>query len=265
MRRINVSIKNKIFFSLSLANTAVNLYFKCKLFFFTLFSSILKYFHIISKFKIRINNLNFFVYMSPNSDISIFDKIFIQKEYNINLDNNPRVIMDLGSNVGFSTLYFKSLFPKVTIYAFEPNPEIFKKLSLNCSQFKDIKAFSCAVSDRDRKGEFFIDTKSSLGSSSIRRSNENIRISVDFRGLDSIIEELNLTSIDLLKFDIEGSEYLVFKNSKKINIINNIIGEIHIDLGDFLLEDFLLMFKNDFYIETKKISKSRYIFRAKRK
>lgn len=264
MKRFYINIKNKISFSFNISKMASTVYYKCKFFLFVFLSLILKHFRIRSKFKIRVNKLNFFVNMLT-SDIPIFDKMFLQEEYNIKFTNDPKIILDLGSNVGFSTLYFKSLFPGATIYAFEPNPRILKNLSLNCSQFNDIKFFPYAISDTDRDGEFFIDTKSSLGSSSIRRSDNNIKISVSFRKLDSVIDELGITSIDLLKFDIEGSEYLAFKNSKKISTINNFIGEIHLDLGNFLLEDFVSIFKDDFNTEVRKISDSRYIFKATRK
>src|SRR3989442_1502451 len=40
-------------------------------------------------------------------------------------------IIDCGSNVGVSVLYFKSLFPKARILAFEPDPKVFACLEEN--------------------------------------------------------------------------------------------------------------------------------------
>jgi hypothetical protein len=39
------------------------------------------------------------------------------------------VILDVGAHYGESVVYFKTLFPKASIYSFEPDPDSYKTLS----------------------------------------------------------------------------------------------------------------------------------------
>jgi len=48
--------------------------------------------------------------------------------------------------------------------------------------------------------------------------------------LDSLVEELG--TIDLLKIDIEGGEHAVLASSQRLDRVNQIVGEIHLDCED---------------------------------
>jgi len=253
---------NKIKFSFKLARLGSNLYYRMKLFLFIFFSSVIKFFPIVSRFNININNRRFFVYMSATSDISIFDKIFVQNEYLINPRSKPEIIFDLGSNIGFSVLYFKSLFPDAHIYAFEPNPLVYSKLESNCRGLLNVQCFNVAISNLDGEKDFFVGEKSSLSSSFLKRNESYQSIKVRTRSLDSIVNEQQINNIDLVKFDVEGAEYDVFINCKKLNKIRDLIGEVHIDLGKFSYNGFSKIFNKNYLINNRRISRDRFIFKA---
>jgi hypothetical protein len=58
-------------------------------------------------------------------------EIFSEHRYHFETDNPRPFIIDIGSYIGLSTLYFKRLFPHSTILAFEPHPEAFQLLTHN--------------------------------------------------------------------------------------------------------------------------------------
>ena len=54
----------------------------------------------------------------------VLDKIWGNEEYYFETSNPSPYILDLGSNIGISITYFKSLHPNARIIAFEPNPTL---------------------------------------------------------------------------------------------------------------------------------------------
>ncbi len=63
------------------------------------------------------------------------NEIFVEEVYRFQSDTNTPLIIDCGSNIGLSIIYFKRLFPEAKIIGFEPDNEIFKILENNINQF----------------------------------------------------------------------------------------------------------------------------------
>src|SRR5438105_1545207 len=57
----------------------------------------------------------------------------------------PKVILDMGSNIGASVLYLHERFPSARIYAFEPHPETFRVLQANVGPIPSVEVFNCAL------------------------------------------------------------------------------------------------------------------------
>jgi hypothetical protein len=66
--------------------------------------------------------------------------------------------------------------------------------------------------------------------------------------LDKIIDLNNIKHVDLLKFDVEGSEYKLFQGLKNKKIVSYIAGELHKDLIPEGFEEFLDQLTLDFDI-----------------
>ena len=77
-----------------------------------------------------------FIFSDPLSFVFMFFDIFIKKSYEFKSKSETPVIIDCGSNIGLSVLYFKKIYPNSIIKAFEPDKEIFKILEKNCENFK---------------------------------------------------------------------------------------------------------------------------------
>jgi len=181
-----------------------------------------------------------------------FHEIFIKKEYkNFQSDNNSPLIFDCGANVGLATIYFKFFYPNSTIFAFEPDEEIFALLEKNIFQnnLDNVNIFNIALYDSKGVKEFFYDNNrktSNVGTGSLikERSPKN-RKTVESGILSEYIDN---QIVDLVKMDIEGAEYPVIKelsNTNKLTNIKELIVEYHHKIGTekSKLSEFLCIFE----------------------
>ena len=76
----------------------------------------------------RVDNVRFFKYLFDVPDIPSFiwqfKEIFVDEIYKFDSKDEEPVIYDCGANIGMSCLYFKILYPKARITAFEGDPII---------------------------------------------------------------------------------------------------------------------------------------------
>ena len=131
------------------------------------------------------------------------EEIFKEKCYEFKSETKSPLIIDCGSNIGLSIIYFKKLFPDSKIFGFEPDKEIFKILESNISalNFNHVKLFNKGVWKHTGKLKFF--KEGSLAGSFItdfEKNNTTEEIEV-IRLKDFLNQE-----IDFLKIDVEGSE-----------------------------------------------------------
>jgi FkbM family methyltransferase len=138
------------------------------------------------------------------------------------------VIIDCGSNIGISVLYFKILYPAARITAFEPDPAAFAKLRDNVTQnsLSDVTLHNCALSDRDGEAEFYRSDEKSLRMSLHPLRSGGERITVVARRLSSFVNE----DVDLLKVDVEGAEPALMQDladAGKLRLIKQIHMEYH--------------------------------------
>jgi FkbM family methyltransferase len=136
----------------------------------------------------------------------LFNNIF--KKISVN-----SIAIDCGANVGDITL--KLAKTGATVYAFEPNPYAFKRLTERTKKFKKVTCIKKGVWDRNTTKQLFFhqnaegdDVFWSFGSSIVReKNNVNTGRSVEVELVDLIefIENLH-QKVDFLKIDIEGAE-----------------------------------------------------------
>lgn len=185
---------------------------------------------------------------------TLFDEIFVEGSYYIDLAKQQPVIVDCGSNIGMATLFFKMLYPKCRITAFEPEPETFRTLSRNIelNHLMDVVVHNVAVSNEDGEISFYSDPD-------VPGSGMMSMIDAGRSGLvkTQMVRTVKLSSylegkIDLLKLDVEGAEHQVFDDlnaSKKLKLISNMIIEYHHHIGrdrDDLSHILRILEDNDF-------------------
>lgn len=143
------------------------------------------------------------------------------------------IIIDIGANVGFFSIYLAKKFPFTKILAFEPIPDNYKHLQKNIkiNNVTNVQIFNQAITGDGRDIKMLVDFKNSGGASAINalKSNRHEEYVVSSITLDSIFEKNNIKKCKLLKIDVEGAEYEILQNAKKLNQVEYLSAEIHIN------------------------------------
>lgn len=165
---------------------------------------------------------------------------------------NPKVIYDLGANVGVSSLFFASLFPKATIYGFEPFPENFEVCSLNFRGIPNFsRVFPWAIGSKSGYATFDCKNDSRGGRLKSAHPDPNLQtitqIQVRTISVADLIVKEGLAPPDFLKIDVEGAECDVLEGlAGYADSVGSIYLETH---GDNIRRDCILWFeKHNFQI-----------------
>src|SRR6266487_3582389 len=73
----------------------------------------------------KIDNLTF-SFINENEFEGMYNETFKYNQYRFTADTSAPFILDCGSNIGVSVVYFKTLYPQAKIIAFEPSPDTSK-------------------------------------------------------------------------------------------------------------------------------------------
>jgi FkbM family methyltransferase len=155
----------------------------------------------------RVNNVKFLDYIIDVPDLPSFiwqfKEIFVDEIYRFESESGKPIIYDCGANIGMSVLYFKRMYPKSKIKAFESDPTISKilKINLQKNNINDIEVIEKAVWV-DYEGVYF--GVEGADGVSIFKTNSSLKRIESIRLKDFLEKE---SHIDLLKMDIEGAEY----------------------------------------------------------
>lgn len=161
----------------------------------------------------------------------LFNELFVEACYFFDTQVDRPLIIDCGSNIGMSILFFKKLYPNARIIGFEPDPVTFKTLRENIARnsLSDITVHCCALSNQDGTTKLYratLSEQSDLTMSTLRERHDGLVIAVDCRRLSSFIAE----EVDLLKIDVEGAEQQVLLDlveTDKLKLIKKIHLEYH--------------------------------------
>lgn len=131
------------------------------------------------------------------------------------------ICLDVGANVGFYALHFaKRVGNNGKVYAIEASPKVVDRLRKNIalnSYENIIEVEALAVADKKGEIEFAISPDENSGWGHIGedvRFSEKVLLKADT--LDSFFESKKLTSVDLMKVDIEGAEDMLIAGAQKI-------------------------------------------------
>lgn len=141
-------------------------------------------------------------------------------------------IVDVGGNIGTFSLTAAAIFPESSIHTFEPEKANYKALSDNIQRNnqKNVHTHNCAIGPNEGKMSLHVNAEST-GSHSVlegHTTNTNTQ-EITVTTLEKFVTENNISTIDLLKMDIEGAEYDIFYNMPKqvLSMVKRITLEIH--------------------------------------
>lgn len=134
------------------------------------------------------------------------------------LPRMPRdlTFFDCGANIGFYSLLIQRLLPSAKVHSFEPLPEAFAHLQKNIALngFNNIRAHRIAISNKDGQGNIYVGGQATAASL-IPAPGKNSRFDVETMSIDSYCAREQMTRVDVMKIDTEGTEWNVIEGAQK--------------------------------------------------
>jgi FkbM family methyltransferase len=162
-------------------------------------------------------------YRRPYELLHTYHDIFENEIYRFTPVSKNPLIIDCGSNIGLSVIYFKQAYPTSKVLAFEPdagNFELLQKNAIN-NRLKDVQLNFAAVWTLD--GMISFESNASEASHIAQGGNGHEVKSVS---LNKILSEYE--TIDFLKMDIEGAEWDVIRDCRtNLHKVKNLFLEYH--------------------------------------
>lgn len=174
--------------------------------------------------KCRLNN---------GADLYHLVEIFVEKRYSSFFEG--KVILDVGMSNADSAIYFAKN-GALLVIGLEPSPDSFalatENVKINNLQ-KVIIPLNVALASRSGMADFLVSSRETNGDRldgvSLQSFKYDSKIDVRTTTIDNLVQEFELSRIDLLKMDCEGCEHdaLLNLNSGALDRISEIIAETH--------------------------------------
>jgi len=159
----------------------------------------------------------------------------------IKLCKRSTVIVDVGANTGIFSLVAKTMQPTAAVFAFEPFHNAYEKLKANhqLNNFKTV-CIESALSDYDGKAVIYAPSLDNVLSVAVNKNltepgTKVYEMEIQTMQLATFIERYQITSIDLMKIDVETHEaevltgmgkYLeIYKPAMLIEILSDEVGQ----------------------------------------
>lgn len=173
--------------------------------------------------KVPTHNSKFDMYARPESktDLYVIREQFCENVYQVKPSDleDTKIVVDIGANIGAFSLYIKSICEDAIVHAFEPERENSLLLEMNLNDQHDCYIHGVGVSDYNGKALL------------TPKDGDSHLVEEDFDGetqeipLISLKEVLEIAQspdgfVDVLKIDVEGSEYDIIRGGHSEGILD---------------------------------------------
>lgn len=144
----------------------------------------------------------------------LYKDMFIHRIYHFEARRPDPLIIDGGSNIGMSILYFKHAYPQARIIGFEPDPALLPYLHDNIKQnvLSDVRIVQAAIAGREGMLDFYADGL--VGSSLVDLSPGATKRPLTKVQVSAVrLREYLTEPVDFVKLNIEGAEWEVLEDS----------------------------------------------------
>jgi len=170
-------------------------------------------------------------YRLNRGDMQSIREVWIDECYRLPFDLVPERMVDLGANIGLTSLWFAHHYGCKNVIAVEPSPANARVVRLNLeSNNVNARVVEAAVGARDGTAFFQDGADSNVGHLASDGGREVPVVSMDTL-LGSVPPD---AQIDVVKMDIEGGEGpLLRENLAWLGRVKSLIAEFHPDLIDY--------------------------------
>jgi hypothetical protein len=144
-----------------------------------------------------------------DSDLVMFEQVFIGGDYEFDLGFEPATIIDAGANAGYATLYFHRRYPAAKIIAVEPDPSTFETLVKNTAGIAQVSTV-CGGLWSGRQALTIANPDAPKCMISLKPAGVPGEKGIEGYGVTDLMQMAGTSTIDVLKIDIEGGELEVF-------------------------------------------------------
>jgi FkbM family methyltransferase len=149
---------------------------------------------------------------NDGADAFVHSEIFENQYYRLPLRVAPTTILDLGANIGLSTIYFARCYPESRIACVEPMPENVRLLIRNLKE-NAVGADVIAAAIDAKDGVVAIERGAAdYGHRIAAAAASAVSLEVASVSVPTIMHRLGWDRIGLLKIDIEGHEHVLLSN-----------------------------------------------------
>jgi FkbM family methyltransferase len=172
-------------------------------------------------YRVRIND-------GPNFYI-LYKDIFVHRIYHFQAVRPDPVILDCGSNIGMSILYFKHVYPQARVVGFEADPAVYPYLEENVARngLRDVELVRAGVAGRAGSLTFYSDGK--YGSCLADAPPPGAAGPWTRCEVPAVrLRDYLIGPVDFLKMNIEGAEHEVLADSAdRLRQVRELILEYH--------------------------------------
>ncbi|MEP7322773.1 MAG: FkbM family methyltransferase [Saprospiraceae bacterium] len=204
---------------------------------------------------IEINNKFIKIFVDCFDNLKVIEEIYIENLYNFKF-NSDSVVLDVGMNIGASSLFFASFDNIKKVYGFEPFKGTFdvaeKNIELNNYAASKIERFNYGLGSAHVTLKVPLPPNGSLGGSTsdfvfgeLLDESKRTLTSVEIQGICENLNKIHQSENDrkiILKLDCEGAEYEIIESLRKNNLIDKVdifLIEYHLKGNQELIKIFI--------------------------
>jgi FkbM family methyltransferase len=162
-------------------------------------------------------------------DVTVFEQVFVHRQYDFEVSSSPNLIIDGGAHIGFASVFFALKFPHAVIYSIEPEARNFALLRQNLAAYRNLiplraalwsKPALLAIPDPGAESWKFRIAETDV----LPAAPEVLAVTIA-----EIVDWSGTAAIDILKLDVEGSEKEIFavQPQRWMPRVRNLVIELH--------------------------------------
>ncbi len=166
-------------------------------------------------------------YRPGTSDEHIIQALLVEKKEYVFPKFEPRLIFDIGSNIGVVSIILANVYPQAKIYCFEPIRENFDLLKENVVSYENVFPMQVALGNRTEDRRIYkSDDPTNFGGFSTHISNqEDPGTLISVLDVEKLCDKIGTP--DLIKIDCEGAEHEILTSIPGLKQVKWITGELH--------------------------------------
>lgn len=187
--------------------------------------------------RVEVNGRSGTCRVAETYDLVVLEEVFVRRVYDRPLARDPAVIVDLGSNIGISVLYFKLRYPGCQVFGYEADRQTFRRLERNVAPMSGVTVRNLAVTPEGQPARL---TRAPGSFRTRATATPSATGEVPGISMDALVAQVE-ADVDLMKVDIEGAEYEVMRTWHDRRPVRGIVGEFHPEKAGVSRDEFLAL------------------------